>query len=309
MRSVRSLDRVDAGRYLAALAGVVALLCFYAPWVAASLPGAGEGVLSGAELAGGAAAQRAGSSAGDAAARPGPATGAASGGLVLPTRQPTVTPAGQAAGAGGAQAGAAGGLVLPTRLPTVAPSDGAGGGAAVATSAAATAVAVQTARPAGPAPLEAAPAGPAALPTLILYAVPLAGAGLAILAAIWGRFTERRDRLYGQLWTLLLSAGGALGAGSLLYQVLSAPQPNDLLAPGEVRGAQWGLWGTLVAFTVAALSLVAAWTAPRAAHPVLSRPLRRSTPSRVARSASSTRAGAPGLDLGGGSAAPGSNGR
>ncbi|HEX2186785.1 MAG TPA: hypothetical protein VHN78_14905, partial [Chloroflexota bacterium] len=134
MRSVRSLDRVDAGRYLAALAGVVALLCFYAPWVAASLPGAGEGVLSGAELAGGAAAQRAGSSAGDAAARPG--AGAASGGLVLPTRQPTVTPAGQAAGAGGAQAGAAGGLVLPTRLPTVAPSDGAGGGAAVATSAA-----------------------------------------------------------------------------------------------------------------------------------------------------------------------------
>ncbi len=46
------------GRYLAAAGGLLALVLFYLPWVAASLPGIGEVSLSGAELARGAAITR-----------------------------------------------------------------------------------------------------------------------------------------------------------------------------------------------------------------------------------------------------------
>ena len=53
-----TLDRNHIGRYLAALFGAVALICFYQPWVTGTLPAVGESTLTGLELASGAASER-----------------------------------------------------------------------------------------------------------------------------------------------------------------------------------------------------------------------------------------------------------
>src|SRR5439155_9224672 len=116
MQALRpALDRNHLGRYLAALFGVVALVCFYQPWVSATLPAIGESTLTGLDLARGAASERVDQAAFGRGAAAGTAndarSGVASGGLTLPTRVPTFA-------AGG---GTLGGLTLPTRIPTVGP--------------------------------------------------------------------------------------------------------------------------------------------------------------------------------------------
>jgi len=244
-------DRTRRGRFLAAGFALLALLCFYQPWVSGTLPGVGERTLSGAGLARGDARRLV-----DAAAYARGGTGAQNpaltGGLVLPTRIPTVGPA-TSQPAGGESAGQA----LPTRQPS---------GVAIATAAAATAVAVQTAQAGGTraAPAPSSPGTAAQLPRGALYGFPLAAAGLAIFAALWGRLREPRDQLFGRWWTVLLATGGTLGSGWLLLKVLAAPHPNDLLAPGEVQQAQWGLWATFVAFLLSTISIgYAWWVAPR----------------------------------------------
>ena len=294
------LDRNHLGRYVAALFGVVALVCFYQPWVTGTLPAVGESTFTGLELARGDASDRvdeANARTGGAgavgagsglvlptriatAAAGGPAVPAFSGAsdLALPTRIPTVA-ANTASGAGSGVAGA-GGLTLPTRLPTVSPAAPAAGsaaalalptrqpaGAEIATVAAATAQAVQTARAGGEtrgaAPVAPSqPAEPERLPRLPLYVVPVAAAGLAIFSAIWHRLSDPRDRLFGKWWTVLLSWGGTLGVGYVLYKVATAPASNDLLAPGAARQPLWGLWGTFTGFLLSALILGVAWLRP-----------------------------------------------
>src|SRR5688572_21028631 len=101
---VQRLTWNHAGRYAAALCGVAAVALFFQPWVTASLDGVGVRSLSGLQLArnqaqslvdaavfgGGTGGQT------DAAASgSGTTSAAASGGLVLPTRVPTVVPGGQ----------------------------------------------------------------------------------------------------------------------------------------------------------------------------------------------------------------------
>jgi hypothetical protein len=307
----RRLDRSAVARYVAVLAGVLALICFYLPWVQGTVPNAGASVFSGADIARSEAARRADDASPPATGAGAGAGAATSGGLTLPTRIPTIVPgagASQAGGAaapaaGGAAAGAgaaAGGLTLPTRIPTVAAAPGSGAGAAaggltlptriptvaaggaaqgeagaqagqgasgpgvaIATSAAATRTAFEEQRAAGGAQAVAITedARPDALPGLILFGVPLAAAGVAIFAAVWSRLETARDRRYGKAWTLIFACGGLLGAGWVLVKVTTAPQPNDLLAPGDAGGALWGLWATVIAFAVAAASLVVAWTA------------------------------------------------
>jgi hypothetical protein len=270
MQAIRSgllpLTPNQIGRYVAALFGLIALGCFYQPWVSASLPNVGESVLTGMEIARGEAAERVDAASAPAGVRPGPgatsapvaggaASGATSGGLTLPTRVPTVA----------AGAGASGGLVLPTRIATAGPgAPGEGAGVALATAAAATREAFSTAQARGGAAATTftVERAPDKLPTLSLYLVPLAAAGLAIFAAIWDRLREPRDRLYGKIWTILLAAGGALGVGSVLYKIATAPSTNNLLAPGAVKAPLWGLWGTFLAFAIAAVSLAVAWLSP-----------------------------------------------
>ncbi len=253
-------DRTRPGRFLAAGFGLLALLCFYQPWVSGTLPGVGERTLSGAGLARGEARRLV-----DAAAYARGGTGAQgtalTGGLVLPTRIPTVGPGGAATRAPATSQPAGNenaGQALPTRQPS---------GVAIATAAAATAVAVQTAQAGGtresPAPA-AVSAAADRLPAGILYAFPLAAAGLAIFALLWGHLREPRDQLFGRWWTVLLAAGGTAGTGWLLLKILTAPHPNDLLGPGEVHQAQWGLWVTFIAFLLSTTSISYAWwVAPR----------------------------------------------
>jgi hypothetical protein len=138
-----------------------------------------------------------------------------------------------------------------------------GPGIAIATSAAATRTAFEDQRAAGgaQAAVISEDVRPDALPGLILFGVPLAAAGVAVFAAVWSRLETAQDRRYGKAWTLIFACGGLLAAGWVLVKVTTAPQPNDLLAPGDAGGALWGLWGTVIAFAVATVSLVVAWTA------------------------------------------------
>jgi len=289
-------------RVLAALFGALALIGFFQPWVSASLPGIGESVFTGREIAGGSAADRVDAASVSLVGVGGAGAGGGSlGGLVLPTRQPTTVPGASAGGlvlptriataapapaAGGAAAGAGaavGGLVLPTRIATAAPGTGSGAGVVVATAAAATAQAFSTAQAGGQAvrATTAQESAPDRLPNLPLYLVPLAAAGLAIFAALWGRFTDPKDRLYGKVWTILLAAGGALGVGSVLYKVVTAQAANNLLAPGDVTAAMWGIWATFLGFLLAGCCLVVAWLASL-------------TPARTARSSNATASAHPG---------------
>jgi hypothetical protein len=287
------------GRYLAAAGGLLALVLFYLPWVAASLPGIGEVSLSGVEMARGAAITRVNQAAVDASRNPGaggapaagaPATGAsgASGGLTLPTRVPTVASGASGAGggltlptrvptvaagsapatgaapaaSGAGAAGAAGGPALPTRVPTVAPGGapaGFGSSAGVA-QAQPGASAPAPAAPA-PAPRPAAPV-PDVLPQFLLYLVPLAGLGIFAFSLIWERLVDRRDRFAGRLWTLLLAYGGLLLTGYVLYKAAIAQPGNVLLGAGAVVGPAPALWGVFLAFLFSAACLTVAWLSP-----------------------------------------------
>src|SRR5690242_12479999 len=130
MQILRSApDRNQLGRYVASLFGLIALICFYQPWVSASLPSVGDAALTGMDLARGEAARRVDEATFGKSVRPGAsgaagatvAPGSAIGGLVLPTRIATVVPG-----------AVVGGLTVPTRVPTVAANTG---GAAAAASA------------------------------------------------------------------------------------------------------------------------------------------------------------------------------
>jgi hypothetical protein len=295
-----ALTRNHIARYIAAACGVVAMLLFYQPWVSAKLPNIGDEALTGLSLARGEAADRvdqasfaalqpgtvpgasgasgASGAASGAAAGAGGLTlptrvptvaagaGASSGGLTLPTRVPTVAPA--TGGAGSGAASSAGGLTLPTRIPTVAPgaqpapatgqsTSGqlAGGGAAGTVLEAGRAIARE--------------AEPDRLPQFPLYLVPLAGLGLAAFAVIWDRLREPRDRFFGKLWTILLSFGGALGTGWMLYKAATAAPGNDLIGPGEVTGPEWALWAIFLSFLLGAISIAIAWLSPAPPPPDL----------------------------------------
>ncbi len=58
------------------------------------------------------------------------------------------------------------------------------------------------------------------------------------------------------------AAGGALGVGLVLYKVITAPAANDLLNPGVVKAAMWGIWATFFGFLLAGGCLIVAWLAP-----------------------------------------------
>jgi hypothetical protein len=272
-------------RYAAALCGVMALILFYQPWLDASLNVAGDAALNGMELARGDASHRVNTAifgGRGTTVAPGAAGAVSPGGVTLPTRIPTIAAGGGASssgfgstsGATGATTGAAaqpttaplsvpGGVVIPTRVPTVAPGGGSGfgttAGAAAQQTPLATAVgAAAAARPA------AAPPAPTVLPTFWFYAIPLAALGLATMPVVWDRFTDQRDRRYGRIWTLLLSYGGALFLGYVLWRVASAPATNALLGQGvgSVRSALPALWGSFAAFLMAAVCLTIVWLMP-----------------------------------------------
>lgn len=279
-------------RYIAAVAGLLALVSFYVPWVRADLTSIGSTSLTGLELARGDAASRvdvavfgvsaravgaagtpaAGAGSG-ASAGAGSAAGAGSlGGLTLPTRQPT-----SAAGSQGASQ-VIGGLTLPTRQPTAAAASAGASQLLSAPPAAAQGsptVGIATATPivnaalSGGVPIEAAvlapePPAPETLPKVSLYLVPFLGLGIVGFSLIWHRLTDVRDRRAGKAWTLILSVGGAAWVGYVLARVLTAPVGNSLIAPGlgGVTGAEPGLWLAFAGFLVAAVCLILAWLSP-----------------------------------------------
>jgi hypothetical protein len=170
--------------------------------------------------------------------------------MTLPTRVPTFAPGAQAPGSLSAP-----GQATPTARPTTAP------GAATATRAP---IAATGGAPAsGLAAAAQAQSGvdrelPAQLPKLTLYAVPLAGAGVAAFTATFGLLRDPRDKRFARWWTVLCGVIGTWGAGTVVATVTGASSPNDLLAPGQATAVLWGAWGSVVAFGVSAISL--AWT-------------------------------------------------
>ena len=285
-----TLSRNHVLRYVAALAGLLALVGFYQPWVRANLSGIGAVPLSGVELARGDASDRVdralfGGASGAVPSGAPPAAGSASsagtsgaaglsgsGGLVLPTRQPTASAGSQSSSQ------VIGGLTLPTRVPTAAAgSAGASqvvGGAltgapAQTTSVAATATPIINAALSGGAPVAAAapppePPPPDTLPKVSLYAVPLMALGIIAFSIVWDRLSDPRDRRNGKAWTMILSLGGAAWLGAILLKVLRAPSDNVLIGPGVggVSAAEPGLWLAFAGFLVAAVCLILAWLSP-----------------------------------------------
>ena len=279
-----ALSRNHVLRYVAAIGGLIALVTFYMPWVRADLNSIGSTPLSGIEIARGDASNRVdvavfgGAAFGGTGASTGASgTGSASasspastGGLVLPTRQPTAVSSSQSSSQ------VIGGLTLPTRVPTAAAGSagasqvvgGALTGAALPT-AVATATPISNAALSSGVPVAAAapapePPRPETLPQLTLYFVPLMALGLIAFPIIWHRLVDPRDRAYGKAWTLILSLGGTLWIGYLLYKVMTAPAGNSLIGPGVggVTGAEPGLWATFIGFLLAAVCLVLAWLSP-----------------------------------------------
>ena len=278
-----TVSRHQLLRYVAALCGLVALILFFQPWVDAALNTAGDASLNGIELARGDASHRVnaaifgGRTTGSSASGAAPAI--APGGLVLPTRIPTVAPGGSSAGSGfGTTSGAAGtagaaqpttaaiaapgGVVIPTRIPTVAPGGSSGFGTTAGAAAQQTPLA--TAAGGGASRAAPAPAAPPVLPTFWFYVIPFAALGLATMPVVWDRFTDQRDRRYGRIWTLLLSYGGTAFLGYVLWRIATAPAANSLLGPGvgAVRSALPALWGTFAGFLAAAVLLTLVWLMP-----------------------------------------------
>lgn len=223
-----------------------------------------------------------------------PTTGTASGGsggLTLPTRVPTFAPGAQGNSlsmpvpgtptpAGGASSGSAG-MTLPTRVPTFAP--GAQGNSlsmpvpgtptpgTAATRVPAAAPVSGGASGSGGSGLAAAAAAqatsssdkpqPAQLPKLTLYAVPVAGFGVAAFASTFGLLRDPRDRRFAKWWTVLFGIIGAWGAGTVVSTVGGAEATNDLLAPGQATGVLWAAWATVASFVTSVIGLAWSWFA------------------------------------------------
>ena len=94
--------------------------------------------------------------------------------------------------------------------------------------------------------------------------MPLAALGIAGFSLAWDRLSDPRDRRYGKIWTLLLSIGGTLGVGNVLYRVATARPGNSLIGPGVggVTAAEPALWGVFLAFLLSAVCLILAWLSP-----------------------------------------------
>ena len=225
---------------------------------------------------------------GQATPTPAPAP-AASGGLTLPTRVPTFAPGAQGnslsmplpgtptpAGAASGSGASSGGMTLPTRVPTFAPgaqgnslsmpvpgSPTPGGAATRAPSAPAAGA------PAGGSGLAAAAQAttsgdkpePAQLPKLTLYAVPVAGFGVAAFTATFGLLRDPRDRRFAKWWTVLFGIIGAWAAGTVVSTVGGAEATNDLLAPGQATTVLWAAWGTVGSFVASVIGLAWTWVA------------------------------------------------
>ena len=288
-----ALSRNHVLRYIAAAGGLISLLGFNQPWVRADLNSIGSTPLSGIELASNAAADRvdvavfggmtqsgaisgaaggtsSGTSSG-AASSSGAGSAASTGGLTLPTRQPTAVTSSQGASQ------VIGGLTLPTRVPTAAAGSagasqvvgGALSGAAAQATVQATATPLSNAALSSGVPIVAAeaalePPPPDTLPKVSLYLVPLMALGIVAFSIIWDRLTDVGDRRNGKVWTLILSLGGTAWIGALLLKVLRAPADNVLIGPGVggVTGAEPALWATFLGFLLAAVCLVWAWLSP-----------------------------------------------
>lgn len=283
----------DATRVVAMVGGVLGLGLFYQPWVEGKVPGIPAPVaLTGFDLAAGRSREMA-----DAASIPPPRAGAApvaggaaaapasSGNLVMPTRVPTFAPGsqgsslsapGQATPTPATAPAASGGLTLPTRVPTFAPgaqgnslsmpvpgSPTPGGAATRAPSAPAAGA------PAGGSGLAAAAQAttsgdkpePAQLPKLTLYAVPVAGFGVAAFTATFGLLRDPRDRRFAKWWTVLFGIIGAWAAGTVVSTVGGAEATNDLLAPGQATSVLWAAWGTVGSFVASVIGLAWTWVA------------------------------------------------
>lgn len=88
--------------------------------------------------------------------------------------------------------------------------------------------------------------------------------GVLVFSLVWGRLAEGRDRTFGKAWTLILSFGGSLLVGSVVYRVVTASPENVLigLGVGGVVAGLPALTGTLLAFLVSAVALTIAWVSP-----------------------------------------------
>lgn len=282
-----TITRNLVGRIIAAVCGVLVIALFYQPWLTARLAGIGDVPFTGSDLthadtqlrvdlalraARAQAAPVAGASGAIPAARP--AAPAASGGLTLPTRIPTVV----AGGVAPVAPAASGGLSLPTRIPTVVPGAAAPAAAPAASGGLTLPTRIPTVAPGSAASQpQGAPAStgfgngpqigvqvksvqPDRFPTTLLSIMPWVGLALAAFSLVWDRLTDRRDRLFGIWWTVLLAFGGAIWTGILLAKAVQAPIGNDLLGPGEILAANWGLWAIFLAFLIASVALAVAWT-------------------------------------------------
>ncbi|MSQ43426.1 MAG: hypothetical protein EXR45_04365 [Chloroflexi bacterium] len=276
----------DATRTIAVVAGLLAAVMFYQPWVGGKVPGVGAVTLSADDLANGRARTIA-----DAASAPPPRAGSSgapgapttrpevSGGLALPTRVPTFAPGAVAPTTmpSAAERTAAanvttptpppvGGLSLPTRVPTFAP----GSIAPTTMPSAAERTALATPAAGGnAAPAEtatrtpAAPPPPATLPKLTLFIVPLAGLGLAVFTAIHARLRDPRDITFSKWWTVLLGTVGTYATWNVIATITGTTVPNNLLDPGEATETLWGAWCSLAAFAVGTISSATAWLSRR----------------------------------------------
>ncbi len=275
----------DATRTIAVVAGLLGAVMFYQPWVSGTVPGVGAVKFSADDLANGRARTiadiasapppRAPSGAAPAA----PAAPATGGAPSLPTRVPTFAPGAVApttmpsaaerivaAGNATPTPMAVGGMTLPTRVPTFAP--GAVAPTTMPSAAERTALATPIAGGnalvvASPTPVPAAtPPPPAKLPKLTLFAIPLAGLGIAVFMAIHSRHSNSRDIIFSKGWTILLGLVGMLSTWNVISTISGAPAPNNLMDPGETRDLLWGAWATLAAFAVGTAAIATSWALP-----------------------------------------------
>jgi hypothetical protein len=96
---------------------------------------------------------------------------------------------------------------------------------------------------------------------LTLYAVPVAGGGVAAFAATFGLLRDQRDRRFAKWWTVLFSLLGAWTTGTVISAVVGAQPTNSLLAPGQATGVLWPAWGALAAFVTSFVGLAWTWIA------------------------------------------------
>ena len=272
----------DATRTIAVAAGLLGAVMFYQPWVGGAVPGVGAVMFSADDLANGRARTVADNASAPpprvpSGAAPGaPATGGAPSlptrvptfapGAVAPTTMPSAAERTVAAGNATPTPMAVGGMTLPTRVPTFAP--GAVAPTTMPSAAERTALATPGAggnalAVAAPTPVPVAtPPPPAKLPKLTLFAIPLAGLGIAVFMAIHSRHSNSRDIISSKWWTLLLGLIGTYSTWNVISTISGAPVPNNLMDPGEARDLLWGAWASLAAFALGTVAVAASWALP-----------------------------------------------